>query len=467
MGDLDFNNYLSPLSWRYGTAPMRELFSEHHKYDLWRTIWVALARVQHKTGLVSKKELDDLVAHKKDLDIKEILTREKETRHDVAAAIGEFASKAKVGGGKIHLGATSMDIVDNADAMRTVEALTLTQKNLQALLQLFAIHIRNYAEFACMGYTHLQPAEPTTVGYRLAFYGQDLLTDMSFLSYVQSIYKGKGMKGAVGTRASYEALAKDAGTTAENIDTAVMKELGIEGALIATQVYPRKFDYLVLTALASIASSVSKFAADLRILQSPAFGEWSEPFGKKQVGSSAMPFKKNPVNAEKICSLARYIAALPAVALENASLSHLERTLDDSANKRIIFSEAFIALDEILLTANKIVEGLVINTERIEFNLNQYAPFAATELLLISLVKHGADRQAMHELLREISMECWAEVAKGKPNRMHKLVEAHTDIKKYLTSAEIGQCFDVSHHIGDAPQRALRLADQIQQTKKK
>lgn len=440
---------------------MRKIFSEHHKYELWRKIWVALARAQHKAGLVSKVELDDLIAHEADIDIEKILEIEKETHHDVVAAIHEFASKANVGGGKIHLGATSMDVVDNADMIRIVEALAITEKNLQSLLTIFANLIETNASVVCMGYTHLQPAEPTTVGYRFALYAQDLLTDLSHLRFVRSEIKGKGMKGAVGTRASYTQLMDGAKISANALDMAVMEELGVKGVLIANQVYPRKYDYLVATLLAGIASSVAKFASDLRILQSPSIGEWSEPFGKKQVGSSAMPFKRNPINSEKICSLARYIAALPQVALENATLSHLERTLDDSANKRIIVSEGFIALDEILTTAYKIVDGIGIHRERIDYNVAQYAPFAATEVLLVKLVGKGANRQEMHELLRQISMESWKEITEGRPNCMEKLVLANTQVRKYLKPEVIHHSFDVSHHIGDAPQRATELVRKI------
>lgn len=428
----DLTSFVSPLSWRYGTPEMRKLFSEEHKYRLWRKVWVALAEVQYEAGLITKEELADLKKFEDRIDSKTILAIEEETRHDVVAAIREFAGKAKIGGKKIHLGATSMDITDNADALRVTEALALTEKNLKNLLAAFSRQITKYADLACMGYTHLQPAEPTTVGYRLSMYAQDLVTDVYFLRFVKSIYKGKGMKGAVGTRASYKALLEGTRMSAQNLDERVMKLLGIQGAAITSQVYPRKYDYLVTAALASIGSSISKFASDLRILQSPGFGEWSEPFSATQVGSSAMPFKRNPVSSEKICSLARYISQLPAVALENASLNYLERTLDDSANRRMILSEGFIALDEILASSQKIVGGLVINKERIAYNLKQYAPFAATELLLIEMVKKGANRQEAHERLRKLSMQ-------GK----------------------LPKSFDVSGHIGDAPARARKLVREI------
>ena len=462
MSQLDFTTYISPFSWRYGSKEMRALFSEQHKYEIWRKIWVALAGGQYKAGLISKEELNDLQKHEKNIDIERILEIEKETKHDVVAALKEFSEKAQIGGGKIHLGATSMDIVDNADMLRMKEALHLIDNKIKTLLTLFAGLIHKYATFPCIGYTHLQPAEPTTVGYRLAVYAQDLLGVLQQLHFVLNTIKGKGMKGAVGTAASYKALLRNNKTTVAQLEKNIMKNLGLEPVLISTQVYPRQFDYMVLSVIASLASSLSKFAGDLRILQSPNIGEWSEPFGKKQVGSSAMPFKKNPINSENICSLGRYIEKLPEVALENATLSYLERTLDDSANKRLIIPEGFLAIDQILNTAEKILSGLVINERRITLNLHLYAPFAATESILMESVKNGANRQEMHEVLREISMHAWDEIQNGKQNPMHKLLMSNSTINKYLTEKEIVSLLDISNHIGDAPERSLKLVKQIQ-----
>ncbi len=458
----NLSNYMSPFSWRYGSDQMRRIFSEEHKYRLWRRIWVALARVQHEAGLVTRVELNDLVKHRDEIDINRILELEKEAKHDVVAAIREFAEKAKVGGGKIHLGATSMDVVDNADMLRTHEALAIVKKHVDDLLKLFANKIEAYANLPCMGYTHLQPAEPTTVGYRLAYYAQDLLLDRTFLQTIEPIFiKGKGLKGAVGTCASYCKALEGSGLNAGQLEASVMKALGIDSFGITTQVYPRKADYIVLSVLSSIASSLAKFAEDLRILQSPGIGEWSEPFGNKQVGSSAMPFKKNPVTSEKICSLARFISALPQVAWGNAALSHLERTLDDSANKRLIMAEAFIGLDEILINAQKIVSGLIINTERIAANLARYGPFAATEAIIIEAVKKGANRQEMHELMRGISMTAWRGVQQGKPNPMENLLVSEKQLARYLKAAEIKTLLGVSGHTGDAPERAMKLVKEI------
>lgn len=455
-----FSQYQSVFSWRYGSEEMRGVFSEEHKYVLWRKIWVALAEAEKDAGLVSEKELADLKQHQEDIDIDRILEIEKETRHDVVAAIKEFAEKAKVGGGKIHLGATSMDVVDNADAVRNLEALQIIEKKLRGLLAIFSKKIMQYQDIVCMAFTHLQPAEPTTVGYRLSFYAQDLLTDFQLVQFIKQHYKGKGIKGAVGTAAGYAALLGSKKDVAV-LEKKIMKRLGISAATISTQVSSRKQDYLLSSLLSSICSSLAKFAGDVRILQSPPIGEWSEPFGKLQVGSSAMPFKRNPINAEKICSLERYVAALPNIHLENATLSYLERTLDDSANRRITTPDAFLATDEILNTAEKIISGLVINEKRIAYNLSQYAPFAASEAILMSSVKKGADRQKIHETLREIAMQAWEKVQNGEENPMGKLLVEHRDILTFLSASEIKKLLDVHLYIGTAPERSEQLVTEI------
>jgi adenylosuccinate lyase len=240
-----------------------------------------------------------------------------------------------------------------------------------------------------------------------------------------------------------------------------MEQLGIDAVLISSQVYPRKFDYYILSCLASIASSAAKFAADLRILQSPLFGEWSETFSKNQVGSSAMPFKRNPINSEKICSLARYVATLPHVVLENASLSYLERTLDDSANRRIVMSESFLSLDEILLTYKKILENINIHEKKISYNLNLYAPFSATEGILMECVKKGANRQKMHEELKKIAMKAWAAIQDGSENPLEQLLFKNKEIGTYLSQNEIKKLLDVSNHLGNASTRSLKLVKNI------
>lgn len=458
---IDFSNYNSPFTWRYASDEMRHVFCEQHKFELWRKIWVALAKAQYEQNLLTKEEYQDLKNNQNNLDINRILEIEEETHHDVVSAIKEFSEKAKIGGGKIHLGATSMDINDNTESIKIQEAIEVIEPKIKKLLELFCQKIESYLDLPCIGYTHLQPAEPTTLGYRFAFYAQDLLIDFNYLLFIKTQLKAKGLKGAVGTAASYYQLLNQDKDATQKLESSVMKDLNLEALLISSQVSTRKIDYLVLSLLNSIASTFAKFSGDLRILQSPSNGEWQEPFSEKQVGSSAMPFKKNPINSEKICSLARYLSSLPNICLENATVSYLERTLDDSANRRIVLAEGFLALDEILKTAQKNISGLIINQERIKQNFDRYAPFAATESIIIESVKKGADRQQMHELLREISLKAWDEIKKDKPNPIVELLTNDKTLQKYLTKSEITKLLDVSSHLGTATTRAKQLVSLI------
>jgi adenylosuccinate lyase len=375
---IDHTSFQSPFSWRYASNEMRFIWSENNKRQLWRRIWVALAEAQSRFGLVTPGQVADLKAHADQIDMERALQIEAEIKHDLMAEVKTYAEQCPIGGGIIHLGATSMDVEDNADALRVRASLDLIIAALKPLLQTVATQIARYADVPTMAFTHLQPAEPTTVGYRLAQVAQDLLTDYAELLRVRGAIKGKGFKGAVGTAASYIELL---GTSVDydDLETHIMEALDLEAFEVATQTYPRKQDWLVLNTLAGLAMTLNKFAFDLRFLQSPPLGEWSEPFGAKQVGSSAMPFKRNPINAEKIDSLARYLAQLPRVAWDDAAQSLLERTLDDSANRRVILPEAFLCADELVNTAQKLMAGLVINEAAIARNFAIYGPFAATE----------------------------------------------------------------------------------------
>src|SRR3989344_3462765 len=459
----NFDNYQSPFSWRYGSEQMRKIFSEENKYKIWRKIWVELARAQSKEGLVSKEELEDLEKNQEDLDIERIWEIEKDTRHDVVAAIHEFAEKAKIGGGKIHLGATSMDISDNAETIRIQQALGIVENELTELLKTFGEKIEKYADFACMGYTHLQPAEPATLGYRFAFYAQDLLMDLELLRFVKKNLKSKGLKGAVGTSASYIKLLDE--KRAEDMESEVLGKLDIEAAEITNQTAPRKVELWLGNLMASIAQSLYKFAFDLRIMQSPMFGEWQEPFAKSQVGSSAMPFKKNPIKAEQICSLSRLVVNLSRTTWDNAAHMLLERTLDDSANRRVVIPEMFLAIDEMLSSAVNIVDGLIINDKRIKMNLNTYWPFSASEVVMMEAVKKGADRQKLHEILREISIRAWEAIQNGEVNPMEDLLISNSEIGKYLNSAEVMKLLDVKDHIGNAQKKSLTIAKKIDSLK--
>lgn len=455
--------YLSPFTWRYGSEAMRQVWSETHKRQLWRRLWVALAEAQQQAGLVSPAQVDDLRAHAGAVDLARAGQIEAEIHHDLMAEVKTYAEQCSVGGGIIHLGATSMDIEDNADALRLRESLALILERLAALLAALAGQIERWAGLPAIAFTHLQPAEPTTVGYRLAGYGFDLLTDLGETRRVHAGIRGKGFKGAVGTSASYQDLLASGPETAARFEAQIMAAIGLEAFPVTNQTYPRKQDWLVLNALAGLAGSLYKFAFDLRLLQSPPLGEWAEPFGRRQVGSSAMPFKRNPIHAENIDSLARLVAALPRVAWDNAAHSLLERTLDDSANRREMLPTAFLATDEILSRALRLVQGLRIDEAAVARNLERYGIFAATERVLLAAARAGADRQVLHEIIREHSLAAWAELAAGQPNPLAGRLAADERITRYLPPAELLALLDAGDYVGDAPERAKTLARQIRQ----
>jgi adenylosuccinate lyase len=454
-------SYQSPFSWRYGSEPMRHLWSEVNKRRLWRRIWVALATAQAKAGLVTQEQLADLRSHQEQVDWVRSQQLENELRHDLMAELRAFAEQCPVGGAIIHLGATSMDIEDNADPLRLRDALRIIESQLRKLLGSLIRRIEAEAETITMAYTHLQPAEPTTFGYRLSQYAQDFYMDWQALEAGIGQVRGKGFKGAVGTSASYAHLLADKGMTPQQVEQSVMAMLELEAYPVSSQTYPRKLDYQVMNILAGIAQSAYKFALDIRLLQSPVFGEMAEPFGQRQVGSSAMPFKRNPINSESICSLARYVAGMPRVAWDNAAYSALERTLDDSANRRSVLPEAFLAIDDILERLTKIVEGLRIGRTAIARNMQTYGPFAATESLLMSLALAGADRQEMHERIRICSMQAWEAIQGGQPNPLVDLLAADESILRYMPPEQVRLVLSQGAGVGDAPERSRALANEI------
>lgn len=370
----DFNTYLSPLTWRYGSKSMRALWSEVSRRKLWRRVWVALADAQSRVGLVQASQVEALRAAQDMIDLDRAHAIEAETQHDLMAELLTFAEQAPEAASILHLGATSMDIEDNAEVLRIRDALDALCDSLRALLKILGAQIERLAAVPTMAFTHLQPAEPTTMGYRLSQYAQDLLVDLEDLQSLRAGLRGKGMKGAVGTLASYAELLDGSPTTAAQLEADVMQLLGLEAWPVSTQTYPRKQDWRVVNGLASLGQSLYRFAFDLRILQNPTLGEWSEPFGAKQVGSSAMPFKRNPITAERLNSLARQLASLPRVAWDNAAHSLLERTLDDSANRRALLPESFLLADELLKLATRLIKGLHIDEHASARLMSTYGP---------------------------------------------------------------------------------------------
>jgi adenylosuccinate lyase len=460
-----FEDYLSPFTWRYGSQGMRELWSEFHKRILWRKIWVALAEVQAEYGLVEPDQVKDLQVHCDQVKIERAMEIESEIHHDLMAELKAFAEQCPKGGGILHLGATSADIEDNADAIRLREALDLILDDLHDLMISCADQIDRWADLPCMGYTHLQPAEPTTLGYRLAVYAQDLLMDWEDLRRVRRLTCGKGFKGAVGSGASYvEVLGLKGQANLAEFETRLAMKLEIPFFPVTTQVYPRKQDYRILCALSGLGGSLYRFAFDLRLLQSSPPGELAESFSEKQVGSSAMPFKRNPVKAEKLDSLGRALAQLPRIAWDNAAHSLLERTLDDSANRRSILPEAFLMANEMLITARQIIEDLIVNVDILREKLTRYGPFAGIERVLVALTRAGADRLEMHERLREHSQSAWSAVSAGATNPLPDLVRNDEVFLNYLDAHVLGNLLDVSSYFGDSPVRAKAMAVKVRKT---
>jgi adenylosuccinate lyase len=455
----DYNTYLSPFTWRYSSSDMRSMWSEANKRSLWRHIWLALAEVQAEFGLVKPEQLEELRTRVDDVNVERSLEIESQIHHDLMAELKAYAEQCPLAGGSLHLGATSMDIEDNADALRIRASIDQVLQKLGLLLSDLADKINAWADIPIIALTHLQPAEPATLGYRLCQYAQDLLEDHRWISQVRVGLRGKGFKGAVGTGASYAELV-GIDNFAE-FEARLSVKLNLPFFPVTTQTYPRKQDYQVMSALASMAAALYKFAFDLRFLQSPSIGEMAEPFGRQQVGSSAMPFKRNPINAEKIDSLARALAQYPRLAWDNAAHSLLERTLDDSANRRTMLPEAFLISDELLSTTLRVVRGLRVNEDQIAHNLAVYGPFAALERVLMALGKVGADRQEMHERLRGHAMIAWESVQRGLGNPLSGLLFADPVLLQYLAPDQLKELMEIDHYTGDAAQRARQLAISI------
>ena len=461
MPEYTHDTYISPFTWRYGSDEMRQLWSEMAKRRLWRRIWVALAQAQQNADLVTAEQVAELRAHQEDIDLERAYQIEAEIHHDLMAEIRVYAEQCPIAGGIIHLGATSMDIEDNADALRLRAGLDILTGRLRLLLLRLAELVDQYAELVCMAFTHLQPAEPTTAGYRLANYAQDLLADWETIQRVRAEVRGKGFKGAVGTSASYTELLQGTGMTARELETQVMAILELRAFPVAHQTYPRRQDWEVFNALAGLGMSLYRMAFDLRLMQSPPIGEWAEPFGSKQVGSSAMPFKRNPINAENIDSLARFIASLPHVAWDNAAHCLLERTLDDSGNRRVILPEAFLATDELLLRAIKVLNGLWVDEASIQRNLGKYGVFAATERLLMEAVRAGGDRQVLHEAIRAHSLQAWEAMRHSNANPLVDLLSADENLVTLMDSQRVRELLQAENYVGDAPERARMMAASI------
>jgi len=456
-----YNNYLSPFSWRYGSSEMRKTWGEVNKRKLWRYIWVSLAEVQLEFGLTNSEQVDDLRAHQFDVNMTRAQEIESQIHHDLMAEIKTYEEQCSIGGGIIHLGATSVDIKDNATVLQMKAALEMIKNELEILLLAFVEKVDLYAQTPIIAFTHLQPAEPSTLGYRFAQYAQDLFMDWTNLINLMELLRGKGFTGAVGTSASYAELIGI--ENLKKFQNLLGAKLSLDFFPVTTQTYPRKQDFQILSSLASIGSSINKFAIDLRFLQSPSLGELAEQFQSSQVGSSAMPFKRNPISSEKMNSLARMLAQFPRTAWDNAANSFLERTLDDSANRRSIIPETFLITDELLRVAIKVLKNMEIHETAMDSNLKIYGPFAAIERLLMALCKTGANRQTMHERLRKHALVSLDAIQHQKNNPLQNLLLADKEIMSLLSEPDLLRLMDYQGYIGDAPQRAQEFAAKVKE----
>ena len=460
----DHTTFISPLTWRYGSPEMRQIWSEVNKRKLMRRVWVALAAAQERAGLVSADQLADLRRQQEHVDLARSLELEREIRHDVMAEIRAYAEQCPEGAAVIHWGATSADVTDNVDVLRMRQALTILVERLGQLLGVFARRIEVTAALPILAYTHIQPAEPTTLGYRFAVYAQDLLEDYLDLRALKAGLRGKGLKGAAGTQASFQEMLEGSDVSAAELEADAMQHLSLPVFPIATQTYSRRQDLRVMQTLAALAASLHKFALDFRLLQSPAFGEWAEFFASRQVGSTAMPFKRNPINMENVNSLARLVAALPGVAWDNASQAVLERSLDDSANRRLYLPQGFLLADEMLRRCTRTVEEMELDDGAMAANLARYGPFAATERVLVALVAAGADRQQAHEWLRQASLQARERLRRGaEANSLPDLLASDPRILDFLAVDRLHALMNAETYIGTAPQRALSLAQTIRE----
>lgn len=448
----DKENYVSPLSTRYASREMQYLFSEEHKFRTWHRLWIALARAEKELGLpITDEQIAELEAHRDDIDYETAAAREKEVRHDVMAHVYAYGRQCPTAAPILHLGATSCYVGDNTDVLILRDASRLLLSRAAAVLHNLADFAARYRGLPCLAYTHLQPAQLTTVGKRATLWMYELTQDMENLAYQVERLRLLGSKGTTGTQASFMELFGGDSAKVQALEDKIAAALDFPGCVpVSGQTYSRKVDAYFLATLSGFAQSASKFANDLRLLQS--FEEVEEPFEKNQIGSSAMPYKRNPMRSERICALARYVitdALNPAL---TASVQWFERTLDDSANRRISVAEAFLAVDAILLIYQNITAGLVVNEQVIYRRVMEKLPFMATENVMMDCVSRGGNRQELHERLRVHSHAAAAHVKKeGGENDLIDRIAA--DPAFGMTRAEILSHMDPAAYTGRAPEQ--------------
>ena len=452
------DQYESPLSSRYASDYMLHLFSQQKRIETWRKLWISLAKAEHSLGLpITEKQIEELEAHITDIDFACAAAREKEVRHDVMAHVYTYGKAAPSAAGIIHLGATSCYITDNADIVLYRDGLKYLRGELLKVIANLSRFAETYKATPTLGYTHYQPAQLVTVGKRATLWMQDFVSDLVELDFVVETMKFLGCRGTTGTEASFLELFDGDTAKIDEMNRRIAAEFGFEKCFsVSGQTYPRKADSRILNVLSSIAQSAYRMANDIRLLQHDRQVE--EPFEKNQIGSSAMPYKRNPMRSERICSLSRYLMADAANAPMTASTQWLERPLDASANRRISLPEGFLCADAVLRLCQSVTNGLHVNEKIVERTLREYLPFLATENIMMEAVKRGGDRQELHEKIRQHSMAATARMKEGEPCDL--LDRLAGDPAFGMTREELDQVMEPKLYIGRCEQQVLRFLDE-------
>ena len=445
------DRYESPLSSRYASEYMLHLFSQDVRYQTWRKLWVSLARAEHKLGLnITQAQVDELEAHITDIDYAVAAEREKQVRHDVMAHVYAYGQVAPSAAGIIHLGATSCYVTDNADIVIYRDGLRYLKGELKKVLANLRDFADTYKAMPTLGYTHYQPAQLVTVGKRATLWMQDLAADLEELDFVIDHMPFLGCRGTTGTEASFVDLFDGDTAKIDEMNRMISADFGFTNCFaVCGQTYPRKLDSRILNVLSSIAQSCYRMANDIRLLQHDRQVE--EPFEKNQIGSSAMPYKRNPMRCERICSLSRYLMADALNAPMTASTQWLERTLDDSANRRISLPEGFLCADAVLRLAQNVTDGLHVNEKIVDRTVREYLPFMTSENLMMEGVKRGGDRQELHEIIRACSMEATARMKNGESCNLLELLSQHKEFG--MTPEEMQALLDPKLYVGRCPEQ--------------
>ena len=453
------DTYESPLSARYAGKEMKYIFSPDNKFRTWRKLWIALAESEMELGLpITQEQVDELKAHADDINYDVAQAQEKIVRHDVMSHVHAYGVQCPKAKPIIHLGATSCYVGDNTDCIIMQQGLELVRKKLIRIIQHASQFALQYKDLPTLGFTHLQPAQPTTVGKRATLWIQDLLMDLEDVNYQISKAKLLGSKGTTGTQASFLELFEGDHEKCKALDKKISEKMGFKASFaVSGQTYTRKLDSQILAVLSGIAQSASKFATDIRLLQH--LKEIEEPFEKKQIGSSAMAYKRNPMRTERICALARYVMVDSMNPMITASTQWFERTLDDSANKRISIPEAFLAIDGVLTLYDNVIDGLVVYPKVILQRLQKELPFMATENIMMSAVKRGADRQQLHEQIRVHSMAA-AKVIKEEGGENDLLQRIADDPAFGVTLEELESILQPEKYVGRAPEQVVEFVEE-------